>query len=82
MPLSTTAPNPVEPSHHCTAPCSLPGKLARKEAAAKRDVLATVSLERSDRVMIGKEPGGKRIYVADPPGCDDGPRVGESSLIQ
>lgn len=27
-------------------------------------MLATVSLERLDRVMVGKEPGGKRIYVA------------------
>ena len=65
VPLSTTAPNPVEPFHHRMDPCSLPGKLARRETWAKCDMLATVSLERLDRVMVGKESGGKRIYVAE-----------------
>lgn len=64
VPLSTTAPNPVEPFHHRMDPRSLPGKLAWKETWAKCDMLATVSLERLDRVMVGKEPGGKRIYIA------------------
>lgn len=65
VPLSTTAPKPVEPFHHRMDPHSLPGRLARKNTWAKCDMLATVSLERLDRVMVGKEPGGKRIYVAD-----------------
>lgn len=65
VPLSTTVPNPMEPFHHCMDPRSLPGKLARKETWAKCDMLATVSLERLDRVLVGKEPGGKRIYVAE-----------------
>lgn len=64
VPLSTTAPIPVEPFHHRMDPASLPGKLAQKETWAKCDMLATVSLERLDRVMTGKKPGGKRIYVA------------------
>ncbi|EIC19790.1 type II toxin-antitoxin system PemK/MazF family toxin [Thiorhodovibrio frisius] len=64
VPLSTTAPNPVEPFHHRMDRRSLPGKLARKETWAKCDMLATVSLERLDRVMVGKEPTGKRIYIA------------------
>ncbi|WPL15001.1 PemK-like protein [Thiorhodovibrio litoralis] len=64
VPLSTTAPNPVEPFHHRMDPRSLPGKLSRKETWAKCDMLATVSLERLDRVMVGKEPTGKRIYIA------------------
>ncbi|HGX94087.1 MAG TPA: hypothetical protein ENK35_12310 [Candidatus Tenderia sp.] len=64
VPLSTTAPNPVEPFHHRMAPRSLPGKLARRETWAKCDMLATVSLERLDRVMVGKDAGGRRIYVA------------------
>jgi len=34
-------------------------------------MLATVSLERLDRVMVGKESSGKRIYVADPVTADD-----------
>ena len=71
VPLSTTAPNPVEPFHHRMNPRSLPGKLARKEIWAKCDMLATVSLERLDRVMVGKEPGGKRMYVAAPVTADD-----------
>lgn len=65
VPLSTTAPNPVEPFHHRMDPRSLPGKLARRETWAKCDMLATVSLERLDRVMVGKDAGGKRIYVAE-----------------
>jgi mRNA interferase MazF len=71
VPLSTTAPNPVEPFHHRMDPRSLPGKLGRKETWAKCDMLATVSLERLDRVMAGKEPSGKRICVADPVTADD-----------
>jgi len=71
VPLNSTAPNPVEPFHHRMDPRSLPGKLARKETWAKCDMLATVSLERLDRVMVGKEPGGKRIYVADPVTAED-----------
>lgn len=65
VPLSTTAPDPVEPFHHRMDPRSLPGKLAKRETWAKCDMLATVSLERLDRVMVGKEAGGKRIYVAE-----------------
>lgn len=65
VPLSTTVPNPVELFHHRMDPGSLPGKLARKETWAKCDMLATVSLERLDRVMIGKNSYGKRTYVAE-----------------
>lgn len=65
VPLSTTAPNPVEPFHHRMDPKSLPGKLARRETWAKCDMLATVSLERLDRVFVRKDPDGKRIYVAE-----------------
>jgi len=64
VPLSTTAPIPVEAYHHRMDPSSLPGQLAETETWAKCDVLATVSLDRLDRVRIGKEPSGKRIYVA------------------
>nr|VFK66611.1 MAG: Uncharacterized protein YifN, PemK superfamily [Candidatus Kentron sp. UNK]VFK72098.1 MAG: Uncharacterized protein YifN, PemK superfamily [Candidatus Kentron sp. UNK] len=64
VPLSTTVPNPVEPFHHPMDPRSLPGKLAKRETWAKCDVLTTVSLERLDRVLVGKERNGKRIYAA------------------
>ncbi|MCB2262485.1 MAG: hypothetical protein LGR52_06035, partial [Candidatus Thiosymbion ectosymbiont of Robbea hypermnestra] len=64
-------PNPVEPFHHRMDPRSLPGKLAGKETWAKCDMLATVSLERLDRVMVRKNPGGKRTYVTAPVTADD-----------
>ena len=64
-------PNPVEPFHHRMDPRSLPGKLARKETWAKCDMLATVSLGRLDRVMAGRGPDGKRIYVAGRVIADD-----------
>jgi len=66
VPLSTTAPNPVEPFHHRMDPRSLLERLAGKETWAKCDMLATVSLERLDRVMVEKRPDGKQVYVADP----------------
>ena len=34
-------------------------------------MVATVSLERLDRVMVGRDPGGKRIYVANRVTVDD-----------
>ena len=64
VPLSTTRPNPIEPHHHRMDPSSLPGKFAAKETWAKCDMLATVSLDRLDRVLIGKDENGKRLYVA------------------
>ncbi len=65
VPLNTTVPNPVKPFHHRMDPRSLPGKLAQRETWAKCDMLATVSLERLNRVMVGKNSAGKRIYVAE-----------------
>ena len=64
VPLSTTPPNPVEPFHYRLNSVSLPGRLAARETWAKCDMLYTVSLERLDRVRIGKEPGGRRRYTA------------------
>ena len=64
VPLSTTRPAPVEPHHHQMDPRSLPGKFAGNATWAKCDMLATVSLDRLDRVFVGKERNGKRLYVA------------------
>ncbi len=64
VPLSTTRPVPVEAHHHPMDPRSLPGKFAGNETWAKCDMLATVSLERLDRVLVGKDRNGKRLYVA------------------
>ena len=63
VPLSTTKPDPIESYHHQLNSLSLPDKLARKETWAKCDMLATVSLERLDRIKIGKDMNGKRIYI-------------------
>ena len=71
VPLSTAIPDPVEPFHHRMDPRSLPGPLATRETWAKCDMLATVALDRLDRVLIGRHPGGKRIYVANTVTPDD-----------
>ncbi|WP_408967387.1 type II toxin-antitoxin system PemK/MazF family toxin [Oryzomonas sp.] len=63
VPLSTTPPVPVETHHHCLDPASLPATLAARQTWAKCDILMTVSLQRLDRVKMGKDPAtGKRIY--------------------
>lgn len=64
VPLSTTAPVPVEAHHYCLDPSSLPGVLAKRQTWAKCDMIATVSLDRLDRVKAGQDPStGKRLYV-------------------
>lgn len=64
VPLSTTFPNPVERFHHRMSEQSLPGKFATRITWAKCDMVTTVSLERLDRVLIGRNAVGKRTYVA------------------
>lgn len=71
VPLSTVAPKPIEPFHHCMDPRSLPRRLARKENWAKCDMLYTVSLRRLDRIVIGKERSGKPIYATVSVTADD-----------
>ena len=62
VPLSTTPPVPVTSHHHRLDAVALPGKLHTKETWAKCDMLCTVSLERLDRVKVGKDANGKRLY--------------------
>ena len=62
VPLSTAAPNPVEPFHHRMNPRSVPVELGTQESWAKCDMLYTVSLERLDRVLVNQ--GGRRVFVA------------------
>jgi mRNA interferase MazF len=64
VPLSTTAPNPVQPYHHRLDPRSLPGHLAESETWAKCDMVITISLTRLDRVKMGKDANGKRLFTA------------------
>ncbi len=63
VPLSSTTPNPVEHHHHCLEAASLPGQLATVQTWAKCDMLATVSLDRLDRVKMGRDVKGKRLYA-------------------
>lgn len=63
VPLSTTTPNPTESFHHQMDMTSLPGKYAENTTWAKCDMVATVSRERLDRVLI-REKNGKRKYLA------------------
>src|SRR3972149_4640229 len=52
VPLSTTAPDPVEDHHHRMDPRSLPGKFAVRPTWAKCDMVATVATCRLDRIKI------------------------------
>ncbi len=64
VPLSTTAPDPVEKWHHVLADSSLPTCLRGKRHCAKGDVIMTVAFSRLDRVKSGQHPTtGKRMYV-------------------
>lgn len=63
VPLSTTKPEPVE-KHHCKLDAlSLPDKFSIPEVWVKCDMIATVSLERLDRIKIKKNADGKRLYA-------------------
>ena len=64
VPLSATAPQPIEPWHHQLSPESLPMPFRSKATWAKCDMVTTVSLERLDRVLAGRDAAGKRQYVA------------------
>lgn len=63
VPLSTTPPDPVEPYHHRLDPSSLPQPIAGRATWAKCDMLYTVSLDRLDRIRVGRHRNGRRIYV-------------------
>lgn len=64
VPLSTTEPHPVERWHHLLDPKSLPAPFQTEPTWAKCDMVTTVSLERLDRVQVGRDAAGKRMFVA------------------
>ncbi|NLS95397.1 MAG: hypothetical protein GXX96_24915 [Planctomycetaceae bacterium] len=65
VPLSSTAPMPVEPCHHEMQDASLPLSFRGRRTWAKCDMLTTVGYWRLDRVQIGKHPTtGNRMYVS------------------
>lgn len=57
VPLSTTAPNPVEPYHYLLPKNPVPNDLAN-EVWAKCDLMATVTKARLDRIRQGRN-----VYV-------------------
>lgn len=63
VPLSKTAPNPIEKHHHLLDPASLPKSLKSRGSWAKCDMLMTVSLDRLDRILDGRGPHGARKYI-------------------
>lgn len=64
VPLSTTAPFPIETCHYEISQGSLPSSLRGNPCWAKCDMISSVALWRMDRVMNGKCPTtGKRIYL-------------------
>jgi mRNA interferase MazF len=58
VPLSSVAPAPIEPWHYCLPPGAYPP--ARGTIWAKCDMVATVALDRLDRVRI--KMGSTRTY--------------------
>ena len=63
VPLSTTAPVPVESHHYRLQQNPLPGK-PHVEVWAKCDMVAVVSIERLDLVHTGRGPDGRRRYLS------------------
>jgi mRNA interferase MazF len=63
VPLSTTAPDPVQP-YHAQIDISplLPDRWASQGVWIKGDMLYTVSLRRLDFLRFGKDANGRRIY--------------------
>jgi len=71
IPLSTAIPESPQPYHHQMSPLSLPGKLKNDETWAKCDMVTTVSYDRLDRIKIGRDAQGKRLYVSPLIALDD-----------
>jgi mRNA interferase MazF len=59
VPLSSTAPDPIEGWHYCLPSGIYPP--ARSQMWAKCDMVATVALDRLDRVKV-RDHEGKRSY--------------------
>jgi len=62
VPLSTTAPDPVEAHHYRLRSNPIPGEEST-EVWAKCDMLAVVSIERLDLVRTARGADGKRRYL-------------------
>ena len=70
VPLSTTAPDPVESHHHRLLQNPLPNEKAT-EVWAKCDMVAVVSIERLDLIRTGRRlPDGRREYITPKIGAE------------
>ncbi len=64
VPLSTTAPNPVEDYHYAlTLSPPLPSPFDEPQMWVKADMIMTASHERLDRIRAGKNAAGQRTYL-------------------
>lgn len=64
VPLSQTAPNPVQDYHaRLVFERPLPGRWGAPEHWVKADMLATVSYERLHLIGLGRDHEGKRSYL-------------------
>ena len=70
VPLSTTAPNPVESHHYRLRQNPIPGA-PQAEVWAKCDMVAVVSIERLDLVRTRRGPEGRRQYLTLQIGQDE-----------
>ena len=63
VPLSTTAPNPVEAYHYrLTIPFQLPPRWGAVERWVKADMVCAVGFHRVDLLSLGKDRSGQRRY--------------------
>jgi mRNA interferase MazF len=64
VPLSTTAPNPVEDYHHAlTLNPALPPPFDSPQMWVKADMIMTASHDRLDRIRAGRNAMGQRTYA-------------------
>ncbi|MGR3525510.1 MAG: type II toxin-antitoxin system PemK/MazF family toxin [Paracoccaceae bacterium] len=63
VPLSTTAPDPVQAYHYCfEIPFHMPKAWGNQARWAKCDMVCAVGLHRVDLIRLGKTSNGTRIY--------------------
>jgi len=71
IPLSTTAPEPVEDYHaEISLPFALPYPFGAVRQWIKGDMVAAVSFDRLDLIRLGKDRFGNRRYLTTPIGHD------------
>ncbi len=83
VPLSTTAPNPVEAHHYRLKQNPLPDSSPNLEVWAKCDMLAVVSIDRLDQYRTARGPDHRRQYLKiqiGPEQFDEIRRGGASAL--